>query len=447
MKRLRIHFIFFMMFMGSIFSMQNISLKECIKLALLKNPKMKAAKFQLEAAKKEKKEAFSYYLPHLNFSETFTNGNNPVYVFGTLLQQQKFGPEDFDINQLNTPDPVNNFRSRLTVYQSIWNGGKIRSANKMAKLNEEIKGKEVEATYQHLLFLVTSDYFMIQLAEENLKTARSALKSAKSNLEKIKNMYEQGMVVKSDLLRMKVYLADVKRKVLEAENNVNLSKEKLNVDLSLSLDPSFEISDKLKKIDVNLPAGSFFERNALKSRPELLSMEKAVKIAESKLKMAKSENYPSLGFFSTLDYNRGTNGGNGSNYILGVSLNYNLFDGFNKGAKIAEERANLEKYKAQYEELKNNILLQVKNAYLKMRTAHQQYLVALGAVKQAEESLRIVKNRYEAGLATVTDLLNSETALTASKTNLSMAIYNFNISYLNLEVAAGILNEKSPIFK
>ncbi len=439
--------IFLFFFLSFILGSNRVSLNDCIKIALSKNPKIKAAKFQLEAAKKQKKEAFSYYLPHVLFSETYTNGNNPVYVFGTLLEQQKFGPEDFNINELNTPDPINNFKSRFTIYQSIWNGGKIRSANKMAKLNEEIKEKEVEATYQHLLFMVTSDYFMIQLAKENLITAKAALNSAESNLKRIKNMYEQGMVVKSDFLRMKVYLADVKRKLLEAENNVKLSKEKLNVDLSLSLSPDFEISSKLKKIDVKLPSGSFFEESALKNRPEILSMRKAVKIAESKLKMAKGENYPSLGFFSTLDYNKGTNGGNGGNYILGVSLNYNLFDGFYKGSKIAEEKANLEKFKAQYEELKNNIILQVKDSYLKMRTAHQQYLVALDAVKQAEESLRIVKNRYEAGLATVTDLLNSETALTASRTNLSMAVYNFNISYLNLELAAGILNENSPIFK
>ncbi len=448
MKRRNIIFIFlYLLLFSTLFAFKTISLKDCVKIAIEKNPRIKAARYQLEAAKKQKKEAFSFYLPHLNFSETYTNGNNPVYVFSTLLQQQKFGVQNFDINELNQPDPVNNFKSSITLYQSIWQGGKVRAANKMAELNKQIKEKELEGTYQHLLFLVASDYFMIQLAEENLKTAQLALKSAESNLKKMRNMFEQGMIVKSDLLRMNVYVADVKRQLLDAENKERLSKEKLNVDLSMAIGSDFEIADKLKKMEVKLPSGGFFEEAALKNRPEILSMKRAIRIAENKLKQAKGDNYPSLGFFSTLEYNKGTNGGNGGNYILGVAMTYKLFDGFYRGSKIAEERANLEKYRSQYEELKNNILLQVKDAYLKMRTAHQQYEVAFEAVKQAEESLRIVKNRYEVGLATVTDLLNAETSLTAARTNLSMATYNYNISYLNLELAAGILNENSPIFK
>jgi len=199
---------------------------------------------------------------------------------------------------------------------------------------------------------------------------------------------------------------------------------------------------------VNLPDEDEFFNQALQNRPEILSLETAIEIARNQIRQARADYYPGIGFFSTLEYNKGTqSGASGGNYILGVQLRLNLFDGFYKGAKVAEMRSKESELNNKFQNLTHMISLQIKDNYLKMRTASQQYEVAAGAVSSAEEGLKIMKNRYDAGLTTLTDLLNSETALTGSRTNLSMAAYQYNLAYANLELAAGVLNMNSQLFQ
>jgi len=114
---------------------------------------------------------------------------------------------------------------------------------------------------------------------------------------------------------------------------------------------------------------------------------------------------------------------------------------------VAEAEANTRARESQLRRLTQLIGLQVKDAYLRMSTARQQHQVAAEAVAQADESLRIMKDRYEAGMAPLTDLLNAETALTAARTSLSQAIYQYHLAHANLELAAGRLNLDSPLFQ
>ena len=113
---------------------------------------------------------------------------------------------------------------------------------------------------------------------------------------------------------------------------------------------------------------------------------------------------------------------------------------------MAEARTTASKIEAQRQNLANQIDLQVTDAWLRLRTAGQQHSVAVSAVAQAEESLRIVKNRYEAGLAPLTDLLNAETSLLATRTNVSQALYQQNLAFASLELSTGRLDLTSPLF-
>ena len=113
---------------------------------------------------------------------------------------------------------------------------------------------------------------------------------------------------------------------------------------------------------------------------------------------------------------------------------------------MAEARSNASKIEAQRQNLSNQIGLQVTDAWLRLHTAGQQHAVALSAVSQAEESLRIVRNRYEAGLAPLTDLLDAETALLATRTHVSQALYQQNLALAGLELSTGRLDLTSPLF-
>lgn len=429
-------------------SLPSYTLKEAARQALANNPGLRAVSRQREAARAQSQQAHSFYWPRVDVAETFTNGNNPVYVFGTLLGQQAFSAANFDIHALNHPDPLNNFKTDLTVYQSVWEGGKTQARNEQAHLNEDLKAREEEQARQGLLFEVVRHYFAIQLARENLATSESALSSAEANRKRVQDLYDSGQVVQSDVLRLQVYLAEVQRQQIEAQNQFQLAQAALQVDLGNPPDSGCETATPLRPPAPAPPEEPAYQAAAAAQRPEILRLQTAVRMAKQQVRETRGDYYPALGLFTTLEYNQGTGADrSGANYILGAQLKFNLFDGQAKGARVAEARANAGATEAQLENLRHQVAMQVKDAFLQLRTAQLQHAVAAAAVSQAEEALRIVKNRHEAGLAPLTDLLNSETALTGARTNLTQSMYQYDLAWASLELAAGTLSLESRIFE
>ena len=127
-------------------------------------------------------------------------------------------------------------------------------------------------------------------------------------------------------------------------------------------------------------------------------------------------------------------------WSVGVLLNWNLFSGGLDRARIAEARANQQRAAAERERLGNAIALEVRDAFLALQTARERVAVARQAVTSAEESLRIVRDRYESGLTTIVELLDSEMALTAARTSLIRTLYDATVGQARLDLSLGLLD-------
>ena len=113
-----------------------LTLQQAVRIALEKNPLRKAAIADRRVAWADVREARSVLLPRLTFSETATRGNDPVYVFGSELRQQRFTTADFTLNKLNTPLPIGNFSTRF--------GGTLESLRFVCQLARHESGKKDE---------------------------------------------------------------------------------------------------------------------------------------------------------------------------------------------------------------------------------------------------------------------------------------------------------------
>lgn len=425
-----------------------LTLREAACRAVEQNPQLKAAAAEREAAGAGTRQARSGFYPRIDFRESFTNGNNPVYAFGTKLGQQSFTAADFDVHALNHPDPLNNLKSELTLYQSIWEGGRVQAQNALARLNERLREYQEEQARQGLLFEVVRNYFGIQLAGQALQTMEDSIRSAKASLERVNNLFAAGVVVESDLLRLQVFVSDLERQRLEAEHQLQMARAALDTDLGLTLGSSFHPATPLQ-LPGSLPAEeAACQAAAREHRPEIKQMQNAVLMVQQQIRDAKSDFLPGIGFFTTLEYNiHPSFDATGGNYVLGIQMRWNVFDGQRKGARLAEVKAGLSAQEARLQNLQNLIALQVKDAFLKLQTARRQHEVALQATGQAAEGLRIVKNRYEAGMANLTDLLSAEAAVSGARLNLTRALYQINLSRAALELASGRLTLENPIFE
>jgi outer membrane protein TolC len=135
----------------------------------------------------------------------------------------------------------------------------------------------------------------------------------------------------------------------------------------------------------------------------------------------------------------------GGNWLAMVSVRWNLFNGNADKAKIAEAGHWLERANAEAARANSAVRLQVRRAYADLRAAQQRIEVARASVAEAEESLRITQNRYEAGMANVTDLLRNETAVLASRTRYLAAVHDQRIAAMMLQFAAGTLTVDSEV--
>jgi outer membrane protein TolC len=160
--------------------------------------------------------------------------------------------------------------------------------------------------------------------------------------------------------------------------------------------------------------------------------------------MARAEFLPKVNAFSSWEEDNQTflaRGGN--NWTVGASLNFNIFDGGANRARLAAAHYRQNQVQAQLEQMTAAVKLQVREAYLNLTTARQRVEVSRQAQSQAEESLRIIQNRYEAGLATITDLLQVESAHTCAEKNYLNALFDYRLSYAALELATGELAPES----
>ena len=197
-----------------------LTLQQAVSISLEKNPERKAAMADTKAASADVKEARSFLLPHATLSETATIGNDPVYVFGSKLRQQRFTTADFALNVLNTPAPFGNFATRVGGTWNLFDSfGSWRAVNRAERV-KDAAGHQLERTDQEIIFRVVDSYYGVLLARKQLEVAEQSMKTAQAILDRSKDRFESGVVVESDYLSAQVRLATRKQELIRAQNDL-----------------------------------------------------------------------------------------------------------------------------------------------------------------------------------------------------------------------------------
>jgi outer membrane protein len=424
-----------------------LTLQQAATIALEKNPLRKAAIADTRASSADVREARSILLPRLTFSETATRGNDPVYVFGSRLRQRRFTADDFSLNNLNTPSPLGNFSTRFggtwILFDSFasWHG--VNRARQMS----EAAGHQLERTNQEIVFKVVDAYYGALLANKQLELAEQAAKTAQSIMDRSQVRFESGLVVESDLLTAKVRMAARQQERIRARNNFDLARAELNAAMGMPTDSLFQPDESLTERTLPVPVLPEVEKLALTIRPDLKRIQSEESAQRQSVAIAKSSLGPRVNAFAAWEMDNPTfvAGGGGNNWLGGLEVQFDIFQGGAKRAEISRERALQEKLTALKQAASDGVRLEVRRAYYNLDSARQEVEVARAAIAQAKDSLRINQDRYDGGLTTVTDLLGAEEATRRSQTDYWEAVYRFHTSYASLELASGTLNLQSPV--
>ncbi|HWE49953.1 MAG TPA: TolC family protein [Bryobacteraceae bacterium] len=307
-------------------------------------------------------------------------------------------------------------------------------------------GEESRMTRMQVIAAVVRSYYDALLGVEQVNTAAEAVRSAQADLERAQSVLQAGMATDVDVLSIRVHLAGISEQQIVRGADLEVARAALNQALSLPLDTAHTLTTPMTALQI--PAGLLadYESHALRERPEAREMKLAVDLAGNQSATARSRYLPEVGLHAAFEADRQNFYDKGAaNWLVSVGVRWNLFDGFSDKARIEESRFALRRSKAEQAQQTSAIQLQVRRAYADLRAAAQRIEVTGASVAEAEESLRITRNRYETGLSNVTDLLRTETAVLDAQTRRLAAIHDQRIAAAMLEMTAGTLSVDSEV--
>jgi len=423
-----------------------ISLREAVRQSMARSKVIEASGASNDAASARAVEAKAGSLPKVNYSESWTRSDNPVFVFSSLLTQRQFSESNFDIVSLNRPASLNNFQSLVTADQSLYDAGKTKRAIRTAKLGEELSREDSRRSQLEVIAQVLRFYFDTQLGIEEVNITAQAMRSAEADLERSEARRASGMATDADVLSIRVHLAGVREEQIRRSADLEVARAAMNDAIGLPLDSSHSLTTALTPLAVAKTELSGYEKNAVDSRPEARQTRLAAQIAGVQAADARSNYLPQVTLHGAFEADRQRFAyRGGANWLVSIGFRWNLFNGGADKAKIAESEAATRRTAAEQARAESGIRLQVRQAWANLKAAQERIESAQASVAEAQESLRISQNRFTAGLNTVTDLLRTETALLETQTRYLAAVHDQRIAAAMLEFAAGTLNPHSEV--
>ena len=424
---------------------QDMSINQAFLYALKYNKMLKLGEIKLNVAGYQEKEAMSGFFPKIDFNEIYMNTDNPLYAFGSVLNQRILTNQNvqsyFSPNFLNNPGMIHNYQSEFSVQQPLFMGGKIYFGYKRAELNRQSVKKNLSETKQKVLYGVAKAYYSVILAKHYVKLMKSMVKTAKAYKTLADNLFKAGQVVSSDVLRADVELAKMKEKLASAKKNYILAKYFLNINIGIPINSKYKLTSDLKGVPYakSLSVASL-QKIAFKRRPDykaLLLNKKNMRIG---VKEAEGKFLPKL----VAGYDYFSNGpaihpDDSYSYALTVMLHFNIFSGL-------YDYNNLQKSKSSYNTmieyqglLRNKIEMQVRKAYLQYKTDLINTKVAKLAALNAKETLKITTNRYKAGMTTLINLDRTLDEYKAAKVDYIKTLFKLNTDKYYIKLVTGTL--------
>jgi outer membrane protein len=387
-----------------------LSLDAAVERARTQNPAAKAAALAEREAGDRATQASAGYWPRVDLVESWQRGNAPVFVFSSLLSQREFTEANFAIDVLNHPDAFDNFRTAVTIEQPIFDAA-TRAAVRAARIGREIAATRRLTVDQEISVRVTRAYAQVIAAAAARGSAEAAAATANSDRELAGNRRDAGLVTDADVLQLDVHVSRTREQEIRAAADEQVARAQLNRLMGEPLDARFTLDPTTARPPIDLTSIEALEAEAVDARPELKLAAQQERLASTTADAARAAFLPQVSAQGGWEFNGGHWSSRETSWVVGAVVRLNLFDGFARSARLSEARVQVARREAETEEAVAAARLDVRSAAARLEAARASEAVSRAAAAQAIESRRIIRDRYEAGLADVTSLLRAAEAV------------------------------------
>ncbi|MFV0583474.1 MAG: TolC family protein [Parabacteroides gordonii] len=409
----------------------SLTLDELFRLGTENSLRLQATRMQEVIAADKEKTAQTSRLPDISIGATTGYIGRPT-VFRRGLSQ----PVHPDM-----PDWSHNYNVEVT--QPIYRGGKIHYTIKRSSLEKQIAALNSTNDKAEIKLLLLGQYMdLFSLYKQKEVFARNVEESAR-RLEDIRRLKKEGIVTRNDELRSELQLTNDQLAYREANDNIAIVSQQLDVVLGLDETLLLQPDTGLLYTAVSLESSDEYVRQAYENYPELQIARYNTRLAENDIRLSKADYLPSLSLraANTLARPLSTTMEDmfSNNWNIALSLSYNLSSLYQNKHKVHEARQYVNIRKNREEQVRQDIRVNVKSAWIKHHEALDRVEALLLSVRQAEENYRIVRNRYLNQLSILTDLLDASSIRLEAELQLTNARTEVIYSYYQLMRSCGNL--------
>lgn len=358
---------------------------------------------------------------------------NHVDEFG-FVQNGKF--------QVLYPDVPDNWRARLDMQWPIYTGGRTKALELAATAERQATGKDLESARADLRLETTGAFWALVTATEAVSVVQESVKRIESQLGDVRARFDAGFLPPNDVLTVDSRVSQQRTLLIQATNLRDGARAELARLMGVPVDASFEVDAVLAPPS---PSASAWHADAppvvVRADREALALR--AEAAGSRIEAARAENKPSVAFVAGYDYARPNprifprKDVWEDSWDLGVNVTFTLWNGGRTAAQVAEARHQAEAARERLAEADSQIALDVRQRQLDLGSARSQVVTAAAAVRSATEARRVVAERFTAGVATSTDLLDAQVDQLQAELEQTRALASVKLAEARLARALG----------
>lgn len=399
-----------------------VSLVDCIKLAITHHPAIMSSISNSEIYKSRVGQAWSNYFPTLSAGVSYSRNDMLMTMGGAYsrMMAQKY-------NMYYVPT--------VSANLLLFDFGKTKANADAAKRNYEASRFDAEQSIETVIYNVKVAYYNLVFAEIQKTVYEDTVKDFELQLKQAKAQYHIGRKAKIDVTTAEYNLGNAKVNLIKAKNTMELAAAELANAVGIPELEGVVLKDKMnsKAYDVNFPD---LLNTAQASRPALLSAKKAMDAAELNVRATKRAFSPDLSAFGS--YSRGGRRVDADyGYQAGVQLNYSSINLMLLKKQVDEAKATYRKYVADYEQQRQNVYLEVKSAYISLQNSHDSLGVSKLALQQAKERQYQAFRRYQVGLGDAIEFKDAENSYLNAQLDYYSNLLNYNVNAAELERVIG----------
>ena len=397
-----------------------LTLAQAIARARTQNPDAGSTAAAEREAAQRVTQARAAYLPRVDVVESWQRGNQPVFVFSSLLSQRQFTAANFAVGALNHPDPLDNFRAAIMIEQSLFDATTGTSVT-AAGIARDMAAASRTMVDHDLAASITSAYGRVLVAAAASQSAASAADTARADRELAGNRRDAGIATDADVLQLDVYVSRAREQQIGAAADERIARAQLNQLMGEPLGTTFALDRSPTAAALDATDLAALESEAIMNRPDVKLAVLQEQLAGTAVQAARAAFLPQVSAQGGWEFNGGAWNARASGWIVGAAARINLFHGFADTARLAEAREQTTRRGFERAKAETAARLDVYVAVARLDAARASEAVGRAAVEQSRESRRIVRDRYEAGLTDVASLLRAAEAVVQAETQQTAA--------------------------